>query len=264
MSGFSHAAVRLGLRIPVELRRFPPVRGLADLLVPREGRTCARVARGAGSGIWLSVATRVPWPPDGPEPHVQSALCEVLKPGATFCDVGANLGFFSLLAARLVGPYGRVYAFEPDPQARQWLEEASRRNRLAIDIVGVAVWHADSMVPFRRANPAHSPDLGTGAVVRNHRTPGTIAVRAVTLDGFFAARTNRIEEDLVIKVDAEGSELAVLQGAAGVLASRRAAWIVEVHEPHGAEPVEAIFAHLGYSVRPLLGDRSGQHLFAIP
>src|SRR5437588_777391 len=193
MNGFSHAVVRLGLRIPVRLRRIPPARGLADLLAPRDARTWARVARGAGRGLWLSVAIRVPLPPDGPEPHVQSAVCELLKPGATFCDVGANLGFFSLLAARLVGPYGRVYAFEPDPQARQWLEEASRHNRLAIDIVGVAVWHTDGMVPFRRANPAQSPDLGTGAVVRDQRMPGTIAVRAVTLDGFFAARAELLE-----------------------------------------------------------------------
>src|SRR5205814_6720257 len=55
----------------------------------------------------------------------------LLKPGSHFVDVGANLGYFTLLAAKWTGPAGRIDAFEPDPLNRQRLEEHLRENKLA-------------------------------------------------------------------------------------------------------------------------------------
>src|SRR5918998_6796872 len=58
------------------------------------------------------------------EPPVQEALRRLIAPGAVFYDIGANVGFFTILGSRLVGPAGRVLAFEPVP----WCAEAVRTN----------------------------------------------------------------------------------------------------------------------------------------
>src|SRR6266487_3972549 len=60
------------------------------------------------------------------EPEVAAKLKELLRPGMTFCDVGANLGVFALYAARLVGPGGQVFAFEPIPNNYRVLEQNLR------------------------------------------------------------------------------------------------------------------------------------------
>ena len=62
------------------------------------------------------------------EPEVSAALREVLGPGGTFVDVGANLGWFSLLGASLVGPLGRVIAVEPNPINVALLRDSAKDN----------------------------------------------------------------------------------------------------------------------------------------
>ena len=66
------------------------------------------------------------------ERPLQSALQRELRPGATFFDIGANVGFVTLIAARLVGPSGRVVAFEPVPENVAAIREnlAHERDRL--------------------------------------------------------------------------------------------------------------------------------------
>ena len=62
------------------------------------------------------------------EPHVVAVFLQFLKPGMAVIDVGANIGFFSLLSAKLVGPTGYVLGVEPNPQNVAFLEASRRRN----------------------------------------------------------------------------------------------------------------------------------------
>ena len=77
-------------------------------------------------------------------------------PGACFYDVGAHIGFYSLLAARLVGQGGHVVAFEPDPANAAVLRENITRNNLGqIEVVPVALWSHCGVVAFRRSASEH-------------------------------------------------------------------------------------------------------------
>src|SRR5260370_19554086 len=96
-----------------------------------------------------------------------------------FYDIGANIGFFSLLAGRIVGKDGRVIAFEPDPELGARLRVNVRRNDLqVISVEEKAVWFESGTVSFERADPATSPDRGLGHIVARggdetnpHKTP---------------------------------------------------------------------------------------------
>jgi predicted methyltransferase len=100
----------------------------------------------------------------GGEPEVQEALLQHLRPGMTFYDIGANIGFFSLLAARLVGKEGCVVAFQADPEIAARLREHAERNSLGwITVEEKAVWSEPRTVfshgPIRPIRPTEG--LGT-------------------------------------------------------------------------------------------------------
>ena len=91
--------------------------GLSHLLVPVHGKRKLRVRSGPGKGLVFELnprwETRM-WEGDH-ELAAQQVLQRGLQPGSVFYDVGANVGFYSIIAARLVGTAGHVYAFEPVP-----------------------------------------------------------------------------------------------------------------------------------------------------
>lgn len=166
---------------------------------------------------------------------VQQALQRLLRPGATFWDVGAHAGFFALLAARLVGPDGRVDAFEPLPENRRRLERALELN-------GAANVHVHDCAVSDCAGATTL--YGSSASVTWSLVPGgerdeTLAVAAKTLDSL----AESLPPPDVLKVDAEGSEPAVLRGGLGLLRERRPAILLEADEAGVAALVETIPAY---------------------
>lgn len=144
----------------------------------------------------------------------------VLRPGDAAVDGGANLGYWSLVAARLVGPRGRVFAFEPVPATAQ----ALARNVAASCYANVRVTQAAlAAEPGRVMMRLFQDDpLGVHAsvgAVSGLRVAGSAAAPAVTLDAFLA---DEGAAPALVKLDLEGSETAALRGA-------RALWT-------GAEP----------------------------
>src|SRR5713101_35809 len=112
------------------LRYAPPLAGLRRVpvlgacarwagakLFPRDALAWVQVQQGPGQGLWLHLHPRTgrDYFEGSLEPEVQDALVQNLRSGMVFYDLGANIGFFSLLAARLVGQEGHVVGFEPDP-----------------------------------------------------------------------------------------------------------------------------------------------------
>lgn len=153
------------------------------------------------------------------EPAVTRVLLGWLRPGMVFVDVGAHYGYFSRLAEHLVRPGGTVVAFEP---ARR-TQDVLRRNlggRPAVRIEGLAVGDREGVVALRDYGPGHSA-LNTvlaGARVppeeRRRLRAATYDVAVTTLDRY--AEGSGLVPD-VVKVDAEGAELAILRGMSGLL-----------------------------------------------
>jgi FkbM family methyltransferase len=155
-------------------------------------------------------------------------LNRLLSPGSRFVDGGANIGFFTCRAARLVGPTGRVDAFEPDPLNRRRLEQNIERNGQ----VGPIRVHAEALSDEPARLTFHRPVAGRS---RNHGESGRFPRSDVPTEPFpvEAARLDAAIRDVpdLVKLDLEGSELLALRGATGWLAAERPpAWIIE-HNP---------------------------------
>jgi len=154
-----------------------------------------------------------------------AAFKAAVQPGATVLDVGANLGAYTVLFARWVGPQGRVIAFEPAPASRDGLERQLALNGAA-DRVAVrpeAVAAAGGVRPFRADAMQGDNRLNVGDA-----GPGVILVETTSLDEFCARED--VNPD-VIKIDVEGAELDVLRGARTTIARGGAglALFIELH-----------------------------------
>jgi FkbM family methyltransferase len=244
------------------LRRLPVVgpflRWAGAQMVPRDSLVWAQVRRGPAAGIWLRLNPRTGADTlDGAgEPEVQAALQTYLRPGMTLYDVGANIGFFSMLAARLVGPKGYVVAFEADPEIVMRLREHADRNRFSwVRVEGKAVWSEPRTVLFARADPAISPDRGLGHVVGSV-DEHAIEVEAVSLEDY--TRMSPMPD--FIKCDVEGAEVEVFRGARRVLAEKRPTILCEMH---GEENRRMVLEQLSRS-RYRCSDCGERHILALP
>lgn len=245
------------------LRRIPVLGGLlgwtSRKLVPRESLIWVQMESGPAEGLWIRVNPRTGQNVQKGigEPEVQQALADHLRPGMTFYDLGANIGFFSLMAARLVGPQGVAFLFEADPEIAARLRENLTRNFFThAQVVQKAVWSVSSNVTFARVDPATSPDRGLGHISTNASDAGSITVEAVSLDEFTASNP---PPDF-LKCDVEGAEVAVFQGAAKLLSSKRPILLVEMHSPENQRVLLEQFSALGYRCRGL----DETHVLALP
>lgn len=164
------------------------------------------------------------------EPNEMTWLAERLRPGMTFIDVGANMGLYSLFAASVVGPTGRVLAIEPSRREFIQLQANIELNRLGNVVAVQAAAGRDSGEALLQV--AEAPHTG-------HNTLGTFVY-----PGIKRARTETVPlrplDDLadeaglaevhVIKIDVEGEELGVLQGAGRIIEAHHPALLIEAIE----------------------------------
>ena len=139
-----------------------------------------------------------------------------LQPGGIFVDVGANIGYYTLLAASLVGVKGRVFAFEPSPYASARLAETIAENHLnQVNLQAVALGKQETRLPLYLPKVAgnHSPTM----LANEGGAPVTVAVRR--LDN--CLKESGIEKIDLMKIDVEGFESDVLSGAGDYLAQGR-------------------------------------------
>ncbi len=244
------------------LRRIPIIGDFLSWagrkLLPRDTLVWIQIQHGPAEGLWIRVNPRTGQNVQRGigEPQVQQALVDHLRPGMTFYDLGANIGYFSLIAARLVGPTGRVISFEADPEIAERLRKNLARNNFShAHVEQKAVWSETTTVSFARVDPATSPDRGLGHVSPDS-SRDTITVGAVSLDRYVTA------EDCpdFLKCDVEGAEGEVFQGANRLLAERRTILLVEMHCPENHRTLTEQFVRLGYAVRNL----DENHVLALP
>lgn len=191
------------------------------------------------------------------EPNVMAALSKILRPGDTFVDAGAHIGYHSYFAAGLVGASGHVFSFEADPanflRLRKNLEHFSQASS-----EHCAIWSGEEKLMFTRSESSKESGWGALATVRNAPDREQVEVRGVSLDAWIERKG--LEEIRAIKIDVEGAELAVLRGAERVLRNMRPLLLLEVCEPllkqAGASPVmiEKLLRGHRYSLRRLSKD----------
>jgi len=158
------------------------------------------------------------------EPHVTRVLSDLLSPGDTFIDVGANIGFFALLGASIVGPAGRVIAFEPNPANCDLLRRSAEANEFAgrITIHPVAVAEKRTQFRFVTLGIDSNGRLATPAEAAAPESD-LPSIEAVTLDETLAG----LERIDVIKLDVEGAEARAWQGMQAVIARHRPVLVFE-------------------------------------
>jgi len=143
------------------------------------------------------------------EPATTDLFKELLKPGMVMADVGAHVGYFSLLAAEIVGPSGKVFAFEPEPGNHGLLRKNIEVNSLPnIQAVEKAVSDRSGTTEFFLSELDSGSHSLFGKAARGIREK--VQVMVTTLDDFFESE-GWPNTDL-IKIDVEGAELGVLHG----------------------------------------------------
>jgi len=158
------------------------------------------------------------------EPEVQTEIRRHLTPGGIAIDVGANVGWHTLLMAARAGSTGRVYAFEPNDSTRRRLVSAVEANDLAhVTVDGRAVADLVGASGFQAPLAGHVWD-GTGRLIAAPAREAA-AIECTTLDAFVAER--HIERLALVKIDVEGWELSVLRGARHVLSALRPVVVFE-------------------------------------
>jgi FkbM family methyltransferase len=144
------------------------------------------------------------------EPFTTEIFEKVLKRGDTVIDIGANVGYYSLVAARIVGESGKVYAFEPNPKTYSWLIKNIELNKY------------DNIVPVAKAitNKVGTAQLfiyGNSeydTLSQSGSNRKSVKVETETLDHFFG---NKGEAVNVIKIDIEGGEMDALLGMTNLI-----------------------------------------------
>lgn len=147
----------------------------------------------------------------GWNPEEYATFHREVRAGDVVLDIGANLGAYTLAFGQWVGPSGRVYAFEPAPDARAGLERHVSLNALDDRIVirPEAVSAAPGTARFLASGASGSNRIAPG-------DPGGDVVATTSVDAFCAPLGLKPD---VIKIDVEGAELDVLKGARATIAS---------------------------------------------
>jgi FkbM family methyltransferase len=167
-------------------------------------------------------------------------LKEHLKPGSTFLDIGANIGWYSLFASSLVGAKGRVIAFEPDPENAGLLRENLKLNHIEnTEVLEMALSESDGFLSLIKS----ADNFGDHYVT--NEPSSAVQVQSKRLDSILSP--GQFEKVGLIKMDTQGSEPGILRGMEPLLKEHRPHILIEFSPSHlyriGNSPFE-IFAFI--------------------
>jgi len=204
---------------PWPLRVWRSLRfGLARL-ASRDGYVQARAAPFdlTFTGPGADVITRHIYRLGAHEPVITRYLLEHVRlgPGDVALDVGANIGWYSVLLDRLSEPGAQIFAFEPDPKTYGLLTRNLAANAAArVTALNLALGEADGTAQLRRYKDSNN---GRHTLIATPRAGETVQVAVRTLESFWRAQRLGERPIRVLKIDVEGFEYFVLRGAGELL-----------------------------------------------
>ena len=171
----------------------------------------------------------------------QRIIADVIKPGTVFFDVGAHVGFYTLLASALVEDRGRVIAFEPLPRNIEYFEKHIALNKVQnVMLIKAAVSDQPGEMRFQEGQAS-----SMGRISEN----GTHVVEMVSLDDLVSRHAIPFPD--YMKIDVEGAELFVLEGARQILRERQMTIFLATHGSDVHGKCLLLLQSLGYSCRSL-------------
>lgn len=184
----------------------------------------------------------------------QRRLSQCLKPGDVFYDFGANVGLYTLLGAFAVGAGGRVYSFEPFPRNVNFLKQHIALNHLHnVSVYEMAVAGHNGTTYFQE---------GSGPATGKLNSDGNLAVRVASMDSL------TVEESLpapnVLKIDVEGAEYDLLQGALKWITQHRPSMFLATHGNEVHNQCVMLLRGLDYQIDSFESLDGGQELFIYP
>jgi FkbM family methyltransferase len=202
------------------------------------------------------------------EPHITSWIRSCLQPGDSFIDVGANIGYYSLLASRLVGADGSVVAIEASPKTFLELQTNLTRNRINnVRAVNVAASNFRGTLKVFRG---HEHNTGLTTVFYREGFALECEVAAAPLSDI--VHPNEMKCARVVKIDVEGAESSVVAGMGSIITAARPDLeiIIEVNPAalasQGTKPERLLklFFDAGYHAYTLENDYSALSYVPIP
>ncbi len=164
------------------------------------------------------------------EPYESNLIESLLKPGDTFVDIGASIGWYTLIGAKKVGPSGKVYAFEPDPRSAALLRknvDANDYKNVTVAEKGISDSTGEHKIFLREEkwgnnsffDPMSDPETLVLPFVRGNSPEGyskETKIKTVSLDDYF--KDTHID---LMKIDTEGAENLALKGGKGVFSKNK-------------------------------------------
>lgn len=187
------------------------------------------------------------------EPDLQAALADLAVPGSIIYDVGANIGYMTLMLANCTGPEGYVFAFEPLPENQERLSRTIELNGLndRIAVVKKAAGRTTGRTQFwvhastsmGRIGPAKD---NAGDTHGDNSYQRSIEVELVSLDDFIYRENNPAPD--VVKLDIEGGEVEAMPGMRNMLREHRPLMFVEIHGTEAGQVVWHELVEAGYGL----------------
>lgn len=227
-SGISDSTL-VGMILRWPLRLVP--RNLTMPIWQGELRGKKWIAGSSNHGCWLGSY----------ECDKQTLIARSVEQGTVFFDIGAHVGFYTLLASILVGDAGKVFAFEPLPRNLEYLKKHLDVN----GIQNVTIFDAAVSNRSGKAQFAEAPNSSMGSLVDE----GMLTVDVVSLDELLASE--RVPHPHYMKIDVEGAEMSVLEGASTLLAEACPTIFLATHGRKVHAQCISLLQSLGYICRPL-------------
>ncbi len=168
---------------------------------------------------------------------------QAVFPGAVVYDIGANVGFYTLLAAVMTGKEGEVIAFEPSPRNVSYIRRHVQLNHLEnVRVIEAAVSNSMGEAYF---------DFGASIATGHLANFGTLKVRVVSLDALLDEA--QLPPPDFLKVDVEGAEFDVLRGAQLLLECHRPVLFLDTHQREAHHATVSLLQDMDYALEILDG-----------
>lgn len=190
------------------------------------------------------------------EPRQTHVFQQHVRAGDMVLDIGAHVGYYTVLAAVLAGPSGKVIAFEPRPINLRFLRRHIEVNKLSnVTVIEACVSRASGEARF---------DTRTGTGTGHLSDAGNLAVKTVSLDELF--QQGQLGKPRLIKMDVEGAEQDVLAGGEEMIHNARPVMIISTHGPENFTGVSRFLDEHGYRCEIIPGkeDAPGKEIVALP